>query len=165
MAKLGRVARLIGWGLLLFPVFACAQVVQLALPSGLAVTADYYAGKPDYPRILLVPGFLQTRLAPPMSTLGRALADEGYTVIIPSLSLGYSHRNQTLECEAVHKHTMHGDTAEVAFWISWLNQQSKQPIVLIGHSSGSNVILNYIADKPAKNILGEIGRASCRERV
>lgn len=135
---------------------ACAQVVQLTLPSGVVVTADYYAGKRDLPRILLLPGFLQTRLAPPMSSLGRSLADEGYTVLVPNLSLGYSRRNQTLDCEAVHKHNMGSDTAEVGFWINWLNKQSKYPLVLIGHSSGSNIILNYITNQPAHNIRGAI---------
>lgn len=156
MAKLRLVAGCIVLAVLLSPVVSWGQVVRLTLPSGLVVSADHFVGKPDYPAILLLPGFLQTRLAPPMSSLGRALADEGYTVLIPTLSLGYSHRNQTLECEAVHKHTMSGDTAEVSFWIGWLNKQSTQPLILIGHSSGSNVILNYIANKPAKKIRGAI---------
>lgn len=152
----GCLPRIILWGLLCFPVLAYSQVVQLTLPSGIVVTADYYPGKRDLPQILLLPGFLQTRLAPPMSSLGRSLADEGYTVVVPNLSLGYSRRNQTLDCEAVHKHNMTSDTAEISFWINWLNKQSKLPVVLIGHSSGSNILLNYLANKPAPNIRGAI---------
>lgn len=156
MAESGWVTRCIAAILILLPLFAQAGVVHFPLPSGPLVSAQYQSGRPDYPAVLLLHGFLQTRDAPPMSSLGQALADAGYTVLMPTLSLGYSQRNQSLACEAMHKHTLQDDTAELAFWVNWLNKNSKRPIVLIGHSNGSAVIMHYIAQHPARNIQGAI---------
>ena len=138
------------------PVVAQARMVQFTLPSNLVVTAQYHAGHPDKPAVLLLHGFLQTRDVPPMSTLGQSLADAGYTVLMPTLSLGYSQRNQSLACEAMHTHTLQNDTAELSMWVDWLDKNSHGPIFLIGHSNGSAVVMNYIAQRPAKSIQGAI---------
>lgn len=129
-----------------------AQVVHLSLPSKLVMVADYQQGKADKPAVILLHGFLQTRLALPMSGLAQTLAAAGYTVLVPTLSEGYHLRNQTLACEAVHSHNMASDTAELASWVSWLAQNTKQAIVLIGHSSGANVVLRYASKQPDKQV-------------
>ncbi|MEQ1668893.1 MAG: hypothetical protein ABL868_10605, partial [Sulfuriferula sp.] len=56
-----------------------AEVVQASLPNKLAVLADYRAGQADKPAVILVHGFLQTRLALPVSGLAQTLAEAGYT--------------------------------------------------------------------------------------
>lgn len=127
---------------------AAAAPVEAKLPSGTIATADYRAGQPSRPAILLLHGFLQTRHAPPMSRLADTLADQGYTVLSPTLSLGIDRRSQSLACEAVHTHTINDDVAEIGFWTNWLAGNGHKSIVLIGHSTGSKQILLYVAQQP-----------------
>lgn len=127
---------------------AFADTVEAKLPTGIVATADFRAGEPPRPAVLLLHGFLQTRHAPPMSSLANTLADQGYTVLIPTLSLGINRRSKSLACEAVHAHTMDGDVAEVGFWVNWLTNKGYSSIALIGHSAGSTQILRYVAQKP-----------------
>ena len=156
MAKFNWISRCTGIIIVMLPLLSQAQIVQLTLSPKLTATAEYVVGRPGYPTVLLLHGFLQTRDAPPMSTLGRALSDAGYTILMPTLSLGYSQRTQSLACEAVQKHSLQSETAELALWVEWLNKREHRPITLIGHSNGSTVILNYIAGDPDKNIMGAI---------
>ncbi len=156
MTRINWILRCVPVLLCVLPIVAQARVVQFMLPSKLVVTAQYHAGLADKPAVLLLHGFLQTRDAPPMSTLGQSLADAGYTVLMPTLSLGYSQRNQSLACEAMHTHTLQNDTAELALWVDWLDKNSHGPIFLVGHSNGSAVVMNYIAQRPAKSIQGAI---------
>jgi pimeloyl-ACP methyl ester carboxylesterase len=131
---------------------AHAEVIQTRLPSKLMVSADYRLGSLDKPAIILLHGFLQTRLALPMSGLAQALNDAGYTVVVPTLSEGYNLRNKTMACEAPHRHNMKTDSSEVQFWVEWLVQRTQQPIVLIAHSSSANVVLNYVAEHPDRRV-------------
>lgn len=156
MPKWRGVVKCFGAILLLWPIWAQAELIRLTSPSNLLVTAQYQPGQPGYPAILLLHGFLQTRDSPPMSTLGQSLADAGYTVLMPTLSLGYEGRSQSLDCAAVHKHTLNEDMAELGLWTEWLHTRSNLPIILIGHSNGSVIILNYIASHPDKNVHGAI---------
>lgn len=132
--------------------FAQADVIQATLPSKLMVSADYRVGSRDKPAVILFHGFLQTRLALPMSGLAQTLSDAGYTVVVPTLSDGYNLRNKTLACEAAHRHNMQTDDAEVRFWVEWLAQRTQQPIVLVAHSSSANVVLDYVATHPDRRV-------------
>lgn len=127
---------------------AAGETVEAKLPTGIVASADFRAGQPSRPAVLLLHGFLQTRHAPPMSSLANTLADQGYTVLAPTLSLGINQRSQSLACEAVHTHTMAGDVAEIGFWVNWLAGKGYGSIALIGHSSGSLQILQYLTQKP-----------------
>lgn len=127
------------------PVFA--ETIEATLPSGIIATADFHTGRPSRPAVLLLHGFLQTRHTPPMSTLANTLADQGYTVLTPTLTLGINRRTKSLPCEAVHAHTMDGDAAEIGFWTNWLANHGYGSIALIGHSVGSTQILYYLAQK------------------
>ena len=156
MPKLNGVVKCFGVILLLWPLCGQAELIRLTSAANLLVTAQYHQGRSGYPAILLLHGFLQTRDTPPMSALGQSLADAGYTVLMPTLSLGYEGRSQSLDCAAVHKHTLDEDTAELELWTNWLHTRFNLPVILIGHSNGSAVILNYIADHPDKNVQGAI---------
>lgn len=60
---------------LLLPVqHATAETVEAKLPVGITATADFRAGKPSRPAVLVLHDFLQTRHAPPMSSLANTLA-------------------------------------------------------------------------------------------
>jgi pimeloyl-ACP methyl ester carboxylesterase len=129
-----------------------ADTVEAKLPTGIIATADFRAGQPSRPAVLLLHGFLQTRHAPPMSSLANALADQGYTVLTPSLTLGINRRAKSLACEAVHAHTMDGDIAEISFWTNWLANKGYGSIALVGHSIGSTQILRYASRKPNRAV-------------
>ncbi len=140
-------------GLLLLAAFlvsvaAQADTVEINFSSGLIGVADYRAGKPGFPAVLLLHGFLQTRNSPPMNRLADALADAGYPILVPTLSLGISRRNKSLSCEAVHKHTLQHDVQEIAYWVNWLGSHGYKKIVLIGHSSGGKDVLAYLSGAP-----------------
>ncbi|GAO35256.1 hypothetical protein SCT_0640 [Sulfuricella sp. T08] len=126
---------------------ATAETVEAKLPTGIIATADFRAGKSSRPAVLLLHGFLQTRNAPPMSSLANTLADQGYTVLVPTLTLGINRRSKSLACEAVHAHTMEGDVAEIGFWVNWLTNKDYSSIALVGHSAGSGQILRYAIQK------------------
>lgn len=127
---------------------AVAETVEAKLPTGIVATADFRAGQPSRPAVLLLHGFLQTRHVPPMGSLANTLADQGYTVLIPTLTLGINLRTQSLGCEAVHAHTLEGDIAEISFWSNWLANKGYGSITLIGHSFGSTQILYHLAQNP-----------------
>ena len=137
------------FGVLLLTIHpALAETVEAKLPTGIVATADFRAGQSSRPAVLLLHGFLQTRHAPPMSSLANTLADQGYTVLTPTLTLGINRRTKSLGCEAVHTHTLEGDIAEISFWVNWLAHKGYGSIALIGHSFGSTQILYYLAQKP-----------------
>jgi esterase/lipase len=126
-----------------------ADTVEAKLENGVIATADFRAGKPSRPAILLLHGFLQTRNALPISPLANTLSDDGYTVLVPTLTLGINQRAQSLDCEAPHIHTKEGDVAEIGYWTDWLVRKGYKSIVLIGHSSGSLEILQYVSQNPS----------------
>jgi dienelactone hydrolase len=123
--------------------------IEAKLPSGKLATASYQRGQPDRPAVLLLHGFLQTRNFPTVASAGDALATAGYSVLMPTLSLGISRRNQSLPCEAVHTHSLQEDVAELGYWTRWLADRGHTQIVLVGHSFGSVQILSYLNGKPA----------------
>lgn len=138
------------FGVLLLPIHpALAETVEAKLPNGIVATADFRTGQPARPAVLLLHGFLQTRHSPPMSSLANTLADQGYTVLTPTLTLGINRRAKSLACEAVHTHDLESDVGEIGFWVDWLTGKGLRDIILIGHSSGSLQILEYLAKSPS----------------
>lgn len=122
-----------------------AVPVELRLSPKLIATADYVEGKRNKPAIVLVHGFLQTREFPTIARLAQGLADQGYTVLAPTLTLGVPRRNQSLPCEAIHTHSFEGDVAELGAWVNWLRTRGHREIMMIGHSFGSLQALAYAA--------------------
>lgn len=123
-------------------------VVSLTAPNGREATADYRPGRADLPAVMIVHGFLQTREFSTVAALGNTLADAGYTVLAPTLTLNVSRRKRSLPCEAVHSHTFQMDVDEVAAWTAWLKRRGHQRVVLIGHSHGALAIAAYLV-RPA----------------
>ena len=142
--------------LLLLPEAPYAGQVGMPLPSGVEATAAYHRGESGRPAILILHGFLQTRDFPTVQRLAETLAEDGYTVLAPTLSLGIDRRRQSLACEAINTHTMEGSAREVAGWVRWLEAQGHHQILLVGHSSGALVALAYLADRPAESVHGGI---------
>lgn len=132
------------------PSFAAhSGTTEARLPNGSIVGAKFHAGNRGRPAILILHGFLQTNEFPTVASLTDALATAGYTVLAPTLSLGISRRNKSPPCEAIHLHTLEGDTAEVGFWVRWLMQKGYSQVILVGHSFGNLQLLTYLGHEPA----------------
>ena len=145
--------------LLLFVLQAAAhaEIVKQEMRPGISASAEYLLGEPGKPTVLLLHGFLQTREYSTVATLARGLHDAGYTVLAPTLSLNIPNRVQSLACEAVHKHSLEDDVAEIGRWVTWLKSRGHRSIVLVGHSFGSLQLLAYLSNKPdpaAKAFIG-----------
>ncbi|MDO9468203.1 MAG: alpha/beta hydrolase [Thiobacillus sp.] len=141
----------------LFPASIHAAIVQQEMRPGIGASADYMAGASDKPAVLLLHGFLQTRDFHTVASLGRGINDAGYAVLTPTLSLNVPNRSQSLACEAVHKHSLDDDVAEIARWVRWLKSQGHRSVVLFGHSFGSLQLLAYLASKPDPIVKGYVG--------
>jgi pimeloyl-ACP methyl ester carboxylesterase len=110
--------------------------MELALAPDRVAEADYWPGAADMPAVLILHGFLQTREFPAVRRLAEALADEGYSVLTPTLSLGLNRRRQSLACEAIHTHTLQQDVAELSTWARWLAGRAGKAPVVIGQGVG-----------------------------
>jgi pimeloyl-ACP methyl ester carboxylesterase len=131
--------------LALVAVSAFADPVELQLPNNVVAHADYVAGEANKPTVLLLHGFLQTKEFPTIRRLADGLASAGYGVLTPTLSLGVTHRKQSVACEALHTHTMNEGSSELVQWVAWLKQRKVTSIVLVGHSFGSIETLVYLS--------------------
>lgn len=148
-----------------FPVAANASIVQQEMRPGIPANAEYLIGERSKPAVLLLHGFLQTRDFPTVTTLARGLQDAGYTVLSPTLSLNIPNRTQSLACEAVHKHSMDDDVAEIGRWVDWLKSQGYRSIVLIGHSFGSLQLLVYLSSHPDPAVKAYVGASLVEAQV
>lgn len=128
---------------LLFAPAIPAAIVEIQISPRLTATADYRPGAASKPAILVLHGFLQTREFGTAKAIADALADEGYTVLSPNLSLGISHRKRSLDCEALHLHDMDGDIREIQQWVQWLRSRGHGKVTGIGHSFGATQLLAW----------------------
>lgn len=135
---------------------AHAERVTIAVDGPLAASAEYQAGHRDKPAVLILHGFLQTNEFPTVRQLSRQLADAGYTVLAPTLSLGITNRKLSLPCEAIHTHDMAGATREIDLWVQWLKKRRSQ-IVLIGHSFGTLQLMAYLESRPDPTVKKLVG--------
>lgn len=135
---------------------AHAQRVTLRIEGNLTASAEYIAGQRDKPAVLILHGFLQTNEFPTVRQLIRHLADAGYGVLAPTLSLNIANRKQSLPCEAIHTHEMPGATREIGLWLDWLKKR-RGAIVLLGHSFGTVHLLAYHEAHPDPAIQKLIG--------
>lgn len=124
---------------------ANAEIVTLTMPNKLVARAEFRQGDPGKPAVILIHGFLQTHMFPTVSRLTDSLASDGYTVLSPTLTLGVTHRNQSMACEAINTHTVADGVAEIGAWMKWLRSRKASRIVLAGHSLGNIYNLAYVS--------------------
>ncbi len=116
---------------------------QASADSPLA-QARYIKGDPNKPTVLILHGFLATHHFSTVQTMQDQLSFDGYTSLTPTLTLQVPLRNQSLNCNSLHTHTLQQDLNEIQGWIKWLENHGHQHIVLIGHSSGSQQLLEAL---------------------
>ena len=123
-----------------------ADDVSLQLEGGVNGIAEYWAGDEDKPAVFVLHGILQTKEFSTIRLIGDYLKDEGYTTLVPNLSLGVDSRIQSLACEAIHTHSMQTDIKEIKLWYEWLKEKTGKPIIFIGHSAGATQLLAFLND-------------------
>lgn len=120
-----------------------AREIEVVLPNGVLAEAGYYQGDLDKPAILLIHGFLTIHNFNLIQSIASELAGNRYAVLTPTLTLGISKRQTTLDCNALHLHTMEEDLKEIDWWVNWLVARGYKKIILMGHSSGAVQIVSY----------------------
>lgn len=144
-------ARLLLLLLLTSPVQA--QTVTLKLPSlNLTAESDYVVGQKNKPAVLILHGFLTTNKFHTVTAITSALQQEGYTTIAPTLTLDISQRQNSLKCNSIHTHTLEKDILEITDWVHFLHGEGHKNIVLIGHSSGSQELIEFLNIHPEISI-------------
>jgi len=138
-------------GLLLFlcsllPTRLLAAEISVALPGGLKGLADYHEGQAGKPAVLVLHGFLQTHRFSTVRLIASEVAEAGYPVLSPTLTLNIDQRHNSLTCDAIQNHSVEQATQEIHAWITWLKKQGHSHIILIGHSTGSDNLLSYLQD-------------------
>lgn len=131
---------------------ANADVVELPISPAVTGTGWFQAGEPSAPAVLVLHGFLQTRDYLTVRSLAANLSDHGYSVLLPTLSLGIDRRRSSMACEAVHAHSLQDDLAEIEAWVRWLEAQGYRDIRLVGHSHGSLQLLAYLHGDVAPSV-------------
>jgi dienelactone hydrolase len=146
-------------GLLLTPVSAFSAEIAERFSNGLTLLAEYREGDPQKPAVLVVHGFLQTHRFSTVQLINNELAEAGYSVLSPTLSLNISARKNSLTCDAIQNHTVAQASEEIAFWIDWLKRSGHSRLLLVGHSTGSNRLLSYLQNHPDPAVAALIATA------
>lgn len=119
-------------------------ITHLIKPLNIEAEANYIKGKESKPAVLIIHGFLTTNNFHTVTAMSKGISDEGYSVLTPTLTLDINKRKSSLKCNSVHTHTLEKDITEIRSWIDWLKAQGHKKIVIVGHSSGSQEILEYL---------------------
>lgn len=132
-----------------------AQAEQVTLQASevhVPGQARYLDNGREKPAILILHGFSATHNYPTVQALQDYFNLSGYTTLAPTLSLQTPLRSQPVQCNSLHTHTLQQDIDEVRAWINWLEQQGHNQIILIGHSSGSQTLLEAMIPQAPKSI-------------
>lgn len=144
--------------LLFFALLACELYAEdrvwdrLKSDNRTKVNAEYWKGGQDKPAVLIAHGFLQTSQFYTVRRLATGLADEGFTVLTPTLSLGVSDRRGSLGCDDLQLHTMTQSADEIAQWVGWLQERGHEEVHIIGHSTGGTVTASLLERKQAADL-------------
>lgn len=129
-----------------FSQLSVAEIVNQKIEElNIEAQAEYLQGDKDKPVVLIVHGFLTTNKFHTVVAMARGLNEEGYSVLSPTLTLGINKRQSSVKCNSIHTHTLENDVIEIKDWVNWLTDQGYKKVVLLGHSSGSLEILEYIS--------------------
>lgn len=128
---------------------ATAQEIAIPLSDGNRALADFRPGNADKPAVFIMHGFLQTSRFSTVQLIADELADNGYNVLAPTLTLNIDQRRHSLTCDAIQNHSLADSNREIADWMAWLKDKGYKDIVLIGHSSGNMRLLSYLSEEGA----------------
>jgi len=131
-----------------------AQAADVVIPVSekLQAVGNYVKGEASKPAILIVHGFLTNNKFHTITAMEDVLQMEGYTTLSPNLTLNINRRTNAISCTSIHTHTLEQDIAELKKWVEWLTAQGHEKVILLGHSSGSQQILELLAREPLAHV-------------
>ncbi|MBT8092637.1 MAG: alpha/beta hydrolase [Gammaproteobacteria bacterium] len=104
--------------------------------------------------VLMLHGTLAHANMEIMATLADVFAEYGVETLRVTLSLGLDDRHGMFDCAAVHRHAHADALGELAAWVSWLQENGRQSILLLGHSRATNQVTRYAASAGEAQPLG-----------
>jgi pimeloyl-ACP methyl ester carboxylesterase len=128
------------------------EVVLSFKHTPLKGVAEYSKGDANKPVVLILHGFLTNNQFHTITAMSDALQLEGYSTLAPNLTLGMNLRRNALSCTSIHTHTLQQDLQEVDQWVQWLSQKGHDRVILLGHSSGSQQLIEYVVKYPHPTI-------------
>ncbi|WP_019555800.1 DUF1749 domain-containing protein [Thiomicrorhabdus arctica] len=120
------------------------NVVHTISALNIKADAEFVEGDADKTAVLILHGFLTTNRFHTVLAMAQALQSEGYTTLTPTLTLNIPQRQNPLKCNSIHTHTLERDVIEMTEWIQYLHDKGYQKIVLLGHSSGSQELIELL---------------------
>lgn len=120
------------------------NVVHTISALDIKADAEYVVGDVDKTAVLILHGFLTTNRFHTVVAMAQALQNEGYTTLTPTLTLNIPQRQNSIKCNSIHTHTLERDVIEVTEWIQYLHDKGHQKIVVLGHSSGSQELIELL---------------------
>ena len=140
-----------------FSALSHAQSINHFIKSvNIEAEADYVVGDIEKPAVVIIHGFLTTNRFHTVEAMAKALQDEGFSTLTPTLTLDINKRKSSIKCNSVHTHTLEKDVLEIKEWVEWLELKGHKKIVVVGHSSGSQELLEYLNKHPSTSIKGAI---------
>lgn len=104
--------------------------------------------------ILMLHGTLAHANMEIMATLAEVFAEYGVETLRVTLSLGLDDRRGMFDCAAEHRHAHADALGELEAWMSWLQQNGRDSIVLLGHSRATNQVARYATSGTPPTPLG-----------
>ncbi|MBL8575170.1 MAG: hypothetical protein JNM13_15955 [Hyphomicrobiaceae bacterium] len=82
--------------------------------------------------------------AKPIARMRAALAERGFTVLTPTLTLSIDRRNAPFDCRLVHTHRLGDGVSELDLWVAALRQAGYRNIWVGGIGLGANVAARFL---------------------
>ncbi|WEJ62018.1 alpha/beta hydrolase [Thiomicrorhabdus lithotrophica] len=143
--------------LLSFSSLSYAQTISHHIKSvNIEAEADYLSADIDKPAVIIIHGFLTTNKFHTIGSMAKALQDEGFSTLTPTLTLDINKRKSSIKCNSVHTHTLEKDVLEIKEWVEWLKSKGHKKVIVVGHSSGSQELLEYLNKYPSPTIKGAV---------
>ncbi len=139
-------------GLCLTSINAAAQTAV----THQGLDADFYEGDGNT-AVLLLHGTLAHNRMEIISTISRLVSEDyGIPVLSPNLSYNIPGREGMLDCGITHTHKHFDALDEISTWVSYLEDQGFENIIVSAHSRGGGQMSAYLADTPSDNIRGAV---------
>ena len=143
--------------LLSFSTLSYAQTISHHIKSvNIEAEADYIRADIEKPAVVIIHGFLTTNKFHTIGSMAKALQDEGFSTLTPTLTLDINKRKSSIKCNSVHTHTLEKDILEIKEWVEWLKSKGHKKVIVVGHSSGSQELLEFLNKYPSPTIQGAV---------
>lgn len=148
----GSVAPVLAVGLALALVFALAlrpaSAVGVTQPVGKQVAVGEFvrpaSANAASPVVVFLHDAMSHHDSVPVTRIRAALAERGFTVLTPTLTLAIDRRNSPFDCRQVHVHRLVDGVSELDLWVAALRQAGYRNIWVGGLGLGANVAARFL---------------------